>query len=243
MNYILASINTSSLTYALIILLELSLLNACSKSINSNGIDKNISGANQVTDVNTSTCPNDIICPHEGVGKLSLGDSENEALKKLGSERFWRFALGGGNADGRRGKCPEVEMNWGDVNPPDGKVRNGIRAYLSSDNIYMIKVESHSFSTPEGITSDSSPNLVKENYPNVKSYLLKNSASKIAGPRDLIYWVDQQKGIAFEFYYHKKDNKRRVGFIYVFNPATKFYPDGCRYSVDWIELNKYSLEE
>jgi hypothetical protein len=75
--------------------------------------------------------------------------------------------------------------------------------------------------------SDALPESVRSKYRNLETYVLLGSGSKVNGGRDLVYWVDGQNGIAFEFYYNSKARKRRVSKIIVFEPHSDFQPEGC----------------
>jgi hypothetical protein len=49
----------------------------------------------------------------------------------------------------------------------------------------------------------------------------------VNGGRDLIYWAAPAKGIAFQFYYNGRLNKRRLASTIVFERGVEFLPEGC----------------
>src|SRR2546425_12355076 len=63
------------------------------------------------------------------------------------------------------------------------------------------------------------------------------------GGRDLIYWVSQEKGIAFELYYNRKVGHRLIYKVIVFEAGSQFFPEGCIVPPqEWHELPPYTLE-
>ena len=68
---------------------------------------------------------------------------------------------------------------------------------------------------------------VKSLFPSGRAYALIGSGSDLVGGRDLIYWVDEKAGVAFEFYWNRRKKYRLVGGIDVFVPGTDYRPDGC----------------
>lgn len=163
-----------------------------------------------------------LIVPGRSVGNLDLGMSKEDILKKLENKKYYIFNIGS-KGEG----CPEIEVDVGDENQVLNrtKVKNGIRVFINDGRTFQIKAESFLYSTNEKITSDSSVKDVLKTYQRVKAYKLLNSSSNLTGPRDLVYLVDEDKGIAFEFYYNQKEKNRKVGFIYVFRKGEPFKPD------------------
>jgi hypothetical protein len=157
----------------------------------------------------------------ESVGFLKLGDSRERVFelfpKKTGQDEEYSYPDYGCGYE-------YSEVHW---IPPDYQ-GNGLFIYLKKNLIFEIMVQSKRFPTKEGITQYSSPKQVKLAYPNlVKAFVLLGSASTINGPRDLVYWVDPKSGIAFEFYYDGKQQKRLVSSVIIFTPNTNFQPEGC----------------
>jgi len=119
--------------------------------------------------------------------------------------------------------CPREEMHWLDLQMES----NGLFIYLINGRIFQIESATRRYRTVGGITQDSSPEDVRRHYLEVQAAVLSNSGAKVNGGRDLIYWIDQRLGIAFEFYYDRLTQGRRVSKIIVFAPASRFQPGGC----------------
>lgn len=178
----------------------------------------------------------DKIVPGLKVGNLAIGDSKDEAIRKLGSYRFYEF-----DYPQLEVGCRESSLEWGDANPDN--VRNGIRASMRSGKVFQIAVDSFLFSTMEGITSDAFVKDVLTFYPDAEAFLLLNSATRLSGQCDSAFLLDVPKGIAFEFYCDKRtDNKRRVNFIHIFPPNSDFRPTGCITTFqEWKRIEVASL--
>jgi hypothetical protein len=168
------------------------------------------------------------------VGDLRLGDSRSRiseifSLKPNIDQEISLIST----------SCPRTEIHWLDMEKKSGKfvVHNGVWIYLKEDLVVQVESMTPRFRTPEGITEHSNPEQVRRSYRNLQAFTLTNSGSKINGYRDLVYWVDKRKGIAFEFH------GRFVSKIAIFAADTQFQPEGC---VDepqsWKELVPYSLE-
>jgi hypothetical protein len=155
-----------------------------------------------------------LIKPGHSVGLLQLGDTREQVLKVLGEKR---------EEYTHDDPCKYTEMHWYDVE----RDRNGIFVYLKEGLVFQIEAATPRYHTAEGITEESLPDEVRRNYPQLQSYQLLRSGADIVGGRDLIYWVNRQNGIAFEFYYNRKVAKRQVSKVIVFEPGSNFAPGGC----------------
>jgi hypothetical protein len=164
-----------------------------------------------------------LIVSGESIGNITLGMTQDEVVQILGKKKFYIF-----NYDTNE-NCPDTEINVGDENQnlDRDRVKNGLRIFIKRNKVSQIKVESFLYSTKESITSDGSIKSVFDAYPNAKPYMLLNSSSDLTGPKDLVYLVDKNNGIAFEFYYDRREKNRRAGFIFVFQKGDSFEPDGC----------------
>ena len=171
-----------------------------------------------------------LIIAGSNVGMLKLGYTREALLNILGNER---------EEYNHTDPCKYTEMHWYDVKAD----RNGIFVYLRNGRVYQIESDTPRFRTAEGITSDARPEDVRTHFPQLQAYVLVNSGSDVVGGRDLIYWVDQQSGIAFEFYYNRKERKRRVSKIIVFDPRSDFQQSGCVSPPQTLlKLEPFSLE-
>jgi len=184
-----------------------------------------------------------LIVPGQSVGELKLGDSADQFRKAFA----WKPNVDEHYHYPAMSACPaSEELHWLDAgNPPfssGAAVHDGVYAYLRNSHVFQIAVATPLFEIANGITEDSSPDKVKQFYPNMEAYWLVNRRSP-ATDRDFIYWVDETKGIAFEFYYARNIRKRLLHRIYVFAPSANFLPQGCvQYPQAWRKITPYSLE-
>lgn len=177
-----------------------------------------------------------LIIAGESVGLLRLGDSRERMLELFPKKPNYDFAH-----NYEDGYCGQSDYHW---LTPDFK-SNGLFFYLKQERIYQISVETDLFSTKEGIKESSSPQEVKRHFPNAnKAYVYLNSGSKVVGGRNLIYWIDNKSGIAFEFNYNPKKQRREVKAVTVFVPNTDFQPDGCfsRETREFVEIESFTVE-
>ena len=174
-----------------------------------------------------------LIKPGQSVGLLRLGDSHEHAVELLGkTEEDYNF-------ENNKSACARSEMHWADVELDS----NGVFLYLKDSRIYQIVAATPRYATREGIKSGDTPGLVRRYYPSIQAFALLGSGSQVVGGRDVIYWVDQQQGIAFEFYYDSKTRKRYLEGIVVFDPEVSFLPEGCISPPQkWVKLKPFSLE-
>lgn len=178
-----------------------------------------------------------LIKPGLSVGALQLGDIRERALEVFPKKPKYDEEY---NYDRRFGPCEFSEIHWLDFDHLD---QWGVFIYMKEGRIFQIAADTPRYHTAEGITSESTPEDVRTHYPQLQAYALLHSGAKINGGRDLIYWVDRQSGIAFEFYYDQRVDARRVGRISIFKPDTDFQPDGCVAPPrEWRELEPFALE-
>jgi hypothetical protein len=104
---------------------------------------------------------------------------------------------------------------------------NGVYAYLKNDQIYQLSVQTPRFTLSNGIGMEASERRVKRAYPRGRMYVLLGSGSAANGGRDLIYWVDQPAGVAFEFDWDRRKHRRSLAGIDVFRKGSRYFPDGC----------------
>jgi hypothetical protein len=83
----------------------------------------------------------------------------------------------------------------------------------------------------------------ERHYPDMEAYELLSSASDLVGIRNLIYWVDHDKGVAFGFYYNTRKHRRLEYRVLIFQPKTDFQPNGCVTPPQKLrQLRPYSLD-
>jgi len=186
-----------------------------------------------------------LIIAGQGAGGLLLGDSREKAIARFGrleSEYYYDLET--------KLKCaPRRELRFWDskdnTNPFFEEYGNGAWVYLVNDEIDQIKIQSEKFKTPEGLTLGSTPQQVRRFYPNIQTFVELNSQCECTGGRNLIFWIDKERGIAFEFQYWRDAKARRLSYIFVFKPGTEFLPEGCVYleTQGWREIAPFSVEE
>ena len=119
--------------------------------------------------------------------------------------------------------CGVGSYHWVDVD----RGATGIYAYTKDGTITQFSVKTPRLSLPNGIKVESSETEVRQAYPQGKAYVLLRSNSAVMGGRNLVYWVDEQDGIAFELYWNKKKSQRLVSGIDIFKRSATYLPDGC----------------
>jgi len=174
----------------------------------------------------------------KNAGLIKLGDTRERMLELFPKKPNVDFEY---NYDKNCCECEYSDYHW---LPPDYKT-NGLFFYLKQERIYQISVQSDLFPTVEGIKQESTPQEVRRNYPNAnKAFVYLNSGGKENGGRNLVYWVANDSGIAFEFYYHPKKRRRFVNAVIVFEPKSEFQPDGCTASEtrEFAEIEPFTVE-
>ncbi len=191
------------------------------------------------------TKPN-LIVPGQSVGRLFLGDSRDRAI-----ELFGRVDTEYDYDSDTKLKCNRniKELRFWEFkdksSPFYDKYGNGAWVILRDDKIFQIKVQSDKIKTKDYITVMSDPNLVKRLYPHSEAYVKINSQCDCTGGDNLLYWIDTENGIAFEFHYNQRLKKKYLAYVFVFEPNTTFYPDGCVFleTQGWEKLKPFTLNE
>jgi hypothetical protein len=183
------------------------------------------------TDIGHELCAE--IIPGKSVGPIRLGDDNARVVEALTEfptiyqQVQYPF-------------CGKIKMvEWFDK----ALAQSGLAIYLRNDKVFQIESETTRFRTADGIAEQSLPEDVKRQYPDLEAYELLNSAGNLTGGKNLIYWVDRNKGIAFSFYYNIQHQRRLVARVIVFEPETDFEPNGCVTAPQKLrKLRPYSLE-
>jgi hypothetical protein len=176
-----------------------------------------------------------LILPGKSVGPLHLGDPES---------KFYKLFPDGPNMDFRPTYNPDcgTKLQWVDLDPSH-PLSLGVTVLSHKGAITQIEAGTSRFRTQDGITWDSLPSQVKEHYPGLKAYEAIGTTSEAVGGRNLIFWVDWNRGLAFVFAYSRKGEQWGVYKIVVFSPGGKFCPEADVPTRDrWRELAPYSLE-
>ena len=176
-----------------------------------------------------------LILPGKGVGPLHLGDAES---------KFFELFPDGPNGDFRPTYNPDcgTVLHWVDLDESH-PLSLGVIVLSHKGTITQIEAGMPRFRTQDGITWDSSPSDVKKHYPGLKAYEAIGTTSEAVGGRNLIFWMDEKKGLGFVFAYSRRTRDWGTYKIVVFSPNGMFCPEGDVRTPDtWRELAPYSLE-
>ena len=174
-----------------------------------------------------------LILPGKSVGSIYLGDPE------------WKFyLLFPPNMDFRPTYNPDcgTQLHWVDLDE-SRPLSLGVIVLSHEGTITQIEAGTPRFRTQDGITWGSSPMDVKKHYPGLKAYEAIGTTSEAVGGRNLIFWMDEKKGLGFVFAYSRTTRDWNVYKIVVFSPGGRFCPEANNPTPDtWKELAPYSLE-
>jgi len=174
------------------------------------------------------------IAPGESIGLIRLGETQN-VVETVSPLKVLKE-----HSDSYSDCKPRTEMSWRE---PDGG--GSISAFLRNGTVFQIESATPRYSTNERISVNSSPTelkRLKKKYGWLEAYVLDPSGEHDAKFRDLNYWVNRQKGIAFELAYSAKNHRRYVSKVIVFEPTTEFFPEGCiAPSQRWFEAPSYTF--
>lgn len=188
-----------------------------------------------------------VIVPGVGVGPLMLGIRLGRLANLV--PPGWRGAMtdpGGIREDqfvrlegcGRKVR----ELYWPTTPDPSYAARGIVLVYLAGTKVFLIELQSPDYRTSTGLAVGSQPSSVKREFAPLEAYALLHDNPPSQGGRDLIYWVNESKGIAFAFAYEGPTFGRRVWSVDVFKPGTRFLPGGCvQYPQRWKKLTPYAI--
>lgn len=150
---------------------------------------------------------NNFIMAGKSVGKIKIGDTKDQVFKLYPKLKRGDYS--------QTKECPVVQMEL--PNAVRANFQNGRVSYLLVDANYGgIMLE-----TAEKIKSGSTPQMVKKYYPKASKAFTKLSYTFTStGYAPLLYWVDFDSGIAFEFYTDSTKG-RLVNKIHIFAPNGK----------------------
>ena len=165
-----------------------------------------------------------IIIPGQGVGAVLIGQRLEEVHASLGTPKLSDAGMGG--------KLWEI---WRSGPAFEGKRQNGfeeLEIYFTREQqdlsgpsvVRQIRVTSPLFRTPSGISIRSSFSQIIDSYPNLRvdeelTYALSGERNE----KDVEMYVDQTRGIAFEFRNGASADPTVEGYcraIHVFRPGT-----------------------
>jgi len=132
-----------------------------------------------------------------------------------------------------------VELNWVDTKNPK---KGNLFIWLRNERVFQIGVATDRYHTASGIRVGDFPSKVRTRYKHLRAYFLSDVTSEAFGMRPLIYWVDQEQGIAFVFAYSKSIGRRYLYEIVVFKPHSEVCPTDESADSPKRELAPYTLE-
>lgn len=179
------------------------------------------------------------ISPGIRVGDVYLGDTYTQIQMTKGvPARENDYSFGG---------CNFRIANW--IIDKSNKNSDLLEVTFNSHDIAVrLKTGARNSSTPEGIASNDELASIKTKYlanDTIEAFLdlgLRSTTNRFITGWP-VYWVDQSKGIAFEFVKVIKDNKWRVNSISIFNPNHQFHRSYCKVEDTWIRLNSIELND
>ncbi len=177
-----------------------------------------------------------LIVPGESVGLLRLGDSRERMLELFPMKPNYDFEFNYG-----KNPCGWEHSDYRWLSPD---YESNVFFDFKQGRIHQISVLGDLFTTTEGIKKDSTPQKVRRHFPNAnKAFVYSNTSSKFSGWRNVVYWVDSNSGIAFEFYYYPKKRQSFVRAVIVFEQKTEFQPNGCTDSLrEFKEIAPFTVE-
>lgn len=114
---------------------------------------------------------------------------------------------------------------------------------MTKGRVVQIVAATSRYATADGITSSSSPEEVRRWYPDLQSFVRVGYHTEAEGGRDIIFWDDPNKGIAFEFWYGRTARRRYLEAIIIHEPGAQLLPEGRLESAsEWQKLASYALE-
>ena len=180
-------------------------------------VDKvEVAGSNTSPKANNSKV-SDNVKPGLGIRRLQIGDDFNSAVAVLGKPYFdqtYQFA-----------GCSERMVQW-QIKASGNDSQNLKAVFSPVGEIVQIQAEGRGLETPEGIENEISLLDFKSKYKNTSAIelyadtALKSNSKYVEGYS--AYFVDKERGIAFEFYKNRKDKTWKIGSTFVFKPSQDF---------------------
>ncbi|OLE52182.1 MAG: hypothetical protein AUG51_19710 [Acidobacteria bacterium 13_1_20CM_3_53_8] len=198
----------------------------------------------------TSQATSSLIVPGRSIGPVQLGDTREYAQQVFGAvfgnKYYDEYTYQYSQPCWPQQCCEGVtQMHWLDYmkTQSDVQVQNGIYVYVSKGRVIQIVAATNRYATANGITSSSSPDQIRRQYPNLQSFVRLGYHTEAEGGRDIVFWDDLNGGIAFEFWYSRTSRQRYLEAIIVHEPGAQLLPEGCLESPsEWQKLKPYFLE-
>lgn len=156
------------------------------------------------------------ILPGEGVAGVKLGVTFDRFSKVFHPQPQYDEDFPG-NA------CWNRSYHWVDTKAE----ATGVYSYFKAGKLAQISVQTPRFSLASGLKVGATVTQVVKAYPQGHWFILLHSGGTDVGGKDLVYWVARDSGIAFSFYWDRRQLKRLVLGIDIFRKNTEYRPEGC----------------
>lgn len=156
------------------------------------------------------------ILPGDGVAGVRLGDTLDQFFNVFRPQPQYDEDFPG-NA------CWNRSYHWVDLK----NEATGVYSYFKAGQLTLISVQTRRFSLPSGLKVGATITQVVKAYPQGHWFILLHSGGADVGGKDLVYWVARDSGIAFSFYWDRRQQKRLVLGIDIFQKSTEYRPEGC----------------
>jgi len=156
------------------------------------------------------------IVPGNRVGLLQIGDSQERAFQvfvpKAGTDQKYQDECGDG-------------YDW--VQMDDAGISRGTETiHFRHGTVTQIESASPAYTTSNGDREYDTPGRVRRHWAGLNAYALLPASSDATGGLPLIFWVNDQLGIAFKFAFSQERKQRYLYSIIVFPAGGHLCPEG-----------------
>jgi hypothetical protein len=175
------------------------------------------------------------IVPGSRVGPLRIGDSKETAFRlfvpKAGTDLQYDDECGSA-------------YDWVQLDGA-GVSRGNVTIRFRHGVVTQIESGSPTYATDDGVRLYDSPDKVRRHWHALAAYALLPGSPDATGGLPLIFWVNEKRGIAFEFAFSQEKQQRYLYSTIVFAPDTHFCTEGQGESPDsrtWRPLPPYATQ-
>jgi hypothetical protein len=156
----------------------------------------------------------DLIVPGHRIGGIELGIERNALVRQLGFkpnfDQEWTLPGNG---------CEEHGMMWHFPADAAQSVEFGFEA----GRLTWVSTRTRVFHTKSGTRVGTDLALLRRRCKRCRAFALLHFNSQVTGNVDLIYWIDNETGIAYQLAFEP----RVLDEIIVFRPGSGFRPQSC----------------
>jgi hypothetical protein len=157
------------------------------------------------------------IAPGQSVGNLQLGMTLSDLERPVFS---WQPKA---QISRNENDCRYRSVSWVNI---EGNYPV-VSAYLGSEGVVEIDVGVELEVQGMGFVYGKKLSELRSTMPAGKLYRWKGSGWRMPGGRDELFWVVEDKGIAFGLDYDRKSKSLTVFSVAIFKPQERFQPEGC----------------